>query len=405
MKSSRLKIAWSGTHTNGKALPILIRALAAIVPELRDRISVDVLGIGPKTMAWWRCAAKLSVQGLFTWHGWIEKDEAVKVVSRADIFVITSLKDLTSAVLMEAIGNGKPVVCLDHCGFATVIDETCGIKIPVGWPKDVIQGFSDAITRLLDDDFRIRLSAGARKKAEEYRWRRNQASLKRILGCVGKKVLVSAYACSPYRGSEPGMGWHYLQAVAEDNEVWCLVEEEKWRSDIEKFYEKKADTSGVLDAGRMHFVFIRKPRARWLRKIWPPSYYWFYRIWQKKAFKRAQMLHAKEKFSLAYQMTMTGFREPGYLWRLDTPFAWGPIGGNVNVDWRLLPLAGLTGALEYAARNIINWMHCRFLRRPRMAARRATACGMLMASTGEIAEAAKRLWNADAHVLCENGVD
>ena len=401
-----MKIAWSGTHTNGKALPILIKAMA-LIPNLQtselpnlNLIIVDVLGIGPKTDAWKKLAKKCGVDGRFIWHGWIQKDEAVKIVSEADIFVITSLKDLTSAVLMEAIGNGKPVVCLDHCGFATVIDETCGIKIPLGKPQDIIKGFAEAIIRLTNDEYRKQLSAGALKRAEEYRWSANKAKLMNILNCRDKKVLVSAYACSPYRGSEPGMGWNYLQAVAEHNEVWAIVEEEKWKSDIEK-YLQTIQTSKLLN---IHWIFIRKPRARWLRKIWPPSYYWFYRIWQWKAYKAALKLHKEVKFDLAYQLTMTGFREPGYLWKLDAPFAWGPIGGNVNVDWRLLPLAGINGALEYAVRNNINWLHCHFLRRPCLAARRASDCGMLMASTAEIASASKRLWNANAMVLCENGV-
>ena len=419
MEANEMKIAWSGTHTNGKALPILINAMALIKRNHNnshqssisqpstsafDLITVDVLGIGPKTDAWKKLAEKCGVDGRFIWHGWIQKDEAVKIVGEADIFVITSLKDLTSAVLMEAIGNGKPVVCLDHCGFATVIDETCGIKIPLGKSQDIIKGFAEAIVRLTNDEYRKQLSAGALKRAEEYRWSANKAKLMNILNSCDKKVLVSAYACSPYRGSEPGMGWNYLQAVAEHNEVWAIVEEEKWKSDIEKFIHNSSSFILNPSLKNIHWIFIHKPRARWLRKIWPPSYYWFYRIWQWKAYKEALKLHKEVKFDLVYQLTMTGFREPGYLWKLDAPFAWGPIGGNVNVDWRLMPLAGLNGALEYAARNIINWLHCHFLRRPRLAARRASNYGMLMASTAEIASASKRLWNANAHVLCENGV-
>mgnify|MGYP003334468677 CR=1 FL=1 len=37
---------------------------------------------------------------------------------------------------------GKPVICLDHCGFADVVNDTCGIKIPIGTPSNVIAGFA-----------------------------------------------------------------------------------------------------------------------------------------------------------------------------------------------------------------------------------------------------------------------
>ncbi len=46
-------------------------------------------------------------------------------------FVITSLKDLTSTVLLEALAQGVPVICPDHCGFADVVTGECGLKIPM----------------------------------------------------------------------------------------------------------------------------------------------------------------------------------------------------------------------------------------------------------------------------------
>lgn len=397
-----MKIAWSGQHTRGKALPILLRALAfAFERGLANPsdFEVHVLGVGVMTEAWKKLAKKLGVDQGIVWHGWIQKTEAEAIVGASDVFVITSLKDLTSAVLMEALGRGKPVVCLDHCGFATAIDETCGIKIPVGKPESVIAGFAEALVKLLDASLLKRLSDGALARSKKYLWSNLQAEHQKILGCKGKRVLVSAYTVSPYKGSEPGMGWRYLQAVAAENEVWAIVEEEKWRKDLEKYCAENDDFMT-----KVHWIFIHKPRARWLRKIWPPSYYWFYRVWQWRAFKVAQKLHQVHQFDLAYQLTMTGFREPGYLWKLDCPFAWGPIGGNVNTDWRLLPLAGFSGAVEYTLRNIINWVHCHFLIRPRLAARKAAIDGRLMASTGEIADGAEKLWGARASVLCENGV-
>ena len=48
------------------------------------------------------------------------------------------------------------------------------------------------------------------------------------------KVLVSCYACSPYKGSEPGVGWNMAVALAQYNEVW-VVTREKNRSSIEKY--------------------------------------------------------------------------------------------------------------------------------------------------------------------------
>jgi len=36
------------------------------------------------------------------------------------------------------------------------------------------------------------------------------------------KILISAYACEPNRGSEPGVGWNWVKYVANKAEV-CVV--------------------------------------------------------------------------------------------------------------------------------------------------------------------------------------
>ena len=37
------------------------------------------------------------------------------------------------------------------------------------------------------------------------------------------KILVSAYACEPGKGSEPGAGWLWARAAARRHEVWVLT--------------------------------------------------------------------------------------------------------------------------------------------------------------------------------------
>lgn len=386
-----MNLSWSGQHTHGKALPIGLKALP-------QGDVLHVLGEGRETARWKRQARTFGISDRVAWHGWLPMDEAQKVMAEADVFVITSIRDLTSTVLLEALAVGLPVVCLDHCGFSDVVDETCGIKVPVGTPKDVVAGFAAALTRLRDEALRKRLSEGAKRRAAEYAWAKKLAVIERLYRPTWRKVLVGVYACSPYRGSEPGMGWNYLRLVARGREVWAIVEAGKWKPDIEKWLrEHPGELSNV------HFVFLRKPRCRWLRRIWPPSYYWFYRIWQHRAYQTALRLHARVNFDCAHQLNMVGFREPGYLWKLPIPFVWGPVGGLGLTDWRLFGLLPLAGKVEFFFRNIINWGHAHFLRRPRLAARKAAATDTFITATRENQCAAKRLWGVDSTVLCEVG--
>ena len=71
---------------------------------------------------------------------------------------------------------------------------------------------------------------------------------------------------------------------------------------------------------KLKFIFIKHNRFSLMEKFWPPSLYWTYAKWQKKAFKIVEQLNKKEKIDLCHQLNMIGIREPGYLWRLNIPF-------------------------------------------------------------------------------------
>ena len=37
------------------------------------------------------------------------------------------------------------------------------------------------------------------------------------------RILLSAYACEPDRGSEPGVGWNWVRHLAREHEVWVIT--------------------------------------------------------------------------------------------------------------------------------------------------------------------------------------
>ena len=208
------------------------------------------------------------------------------------------------------------------------------------------------------------------------------------------KILISCYACSPKRGSEPGMGWSFVLGLSKQHEVHVIVEKEKWQKDIEAFLEQQQNEN-------LKFYFIHKKRNRFLRKIWPPSYYWFYKIWQKEAFALAQKLEEEHNFDAVHQLNMVGYREPGFLWKMKKPFVWGPIGGTENVPWKLFSLFSFYGKIFYGGRNIINSFQRSFFERPKLAASHKQST--LIAATPDIKKSIKELWKSDAIVIPEVG--
>ena len=212
------------------------------------------------------------------------------------------------------------------------------------------------------------------------------------------KVLINAYACSPYRGSEPGMGWKFVDALSNIAQVHVITEKGEFEEDIKRYFiehpEKKQN---------MHFYFVERGKDNpLLLKLWPPSYYWFYRRWQKKAYKLALELDAKENFDIVHQLNMAGYREPGYLWRMNKPFVWGPIGGFGNVPWCMLPSMGLKGLVFYTCYNIINWWQMHTNGRVRAAMHKADA---LIAATITNAQRIKHLFGKDSYLIPEVGFE
>ncbi len=210
------------------------------------------------------------------------------------------------------------------------------------------------------------------------------------------KILISAYACCPNRGSEPGMGWNFVRGLSKFHEVHVITETLKWQTEIEKHLVLFPELETNLK-----FYYIEKKRYKKLRKFWPPSYYWFYKVWQKKAYKLALVLDKKENFDVVHQLNMVGYREPGYLWKINKPFVWGPIGGLENSPWSFLPTLGIKGFVFYSGRNLYNLVQRQFSPRPKKAAKRNIAS--IIAATPENQKMIYKLWDRNAEVMCEVG--
>lgn len=163
------RISWSGAHVSGKALPVLLKALQKLPGILDWRL--DVLGDGPCRESWEKLASKLGIGERIVWLGSKPRNEAIERMQRSHVFVITSFKDLTSTVSVEALSLGLPIVCLDHCGYSEVVTPQCGIKVPLGPVDKMCTELAAALEYLATHEaVRRRMSAAALRRAEEFQW-------------------------------------------------------------------------------------------------------------------------------------------------------------------------------------------------------------------------------------------
>lgn len=144
------------------------------------------------------------------------------------------------------------------------------------------------------------------------------------------KVLLSAYACEPGRGSEPEVGWQWALQMARFHDV-TVVTRANNRAILEATL---AQQSGV----RPNVVYYDLPAwVLWLkRRGLPVALYYF--LWQVGV--RRQLGPRLAEFDLIHHITFNSFRQPGFWWFCRKPVVLGPLGGGQVSPWRFLPSFG-----------------------------------------------------------------
>lgn len=161
------------------------------------------------------------------------------------------------------------------------------------------------------------------------------------------RVLISAYACEPGRGSEPGAGWEWAQAAARYHEVWLLT---RWNNapaiDAELSLHPKL---------RINPVYIDLPARLRAWKRGRRGVRVYYLIWQLLVWRHSQSLHRDLRFDLVHHLTLATDWMPTGLEPLSrtVPLVWGPVGGVTKAPLSMVKWLGVRGICEELMRSII----------------------------------------------------
>ncbi len=203
-------------------------------------------------------------------------------------------------------------------------------------------------------------------------------------------MLLSAYACEPGKGSEPGVGWNLARHLAEHHEVWVLTRANN-RPAIEAELAKTPVPS-------LHFVYHDLPPWARFWKRGQRGVQLYYYLWQLSAIPLVRKLHREVGFDVVQHVTFVKYWAPSALAFLKgVPFVWGPVGGGESAPLVFWPTFGLRGIAYETARAV-----ARFLGEldplVRLTARRAS---LALATTPETAARLKRLGARYVEVMSE----
>lgn len=140
------------------------------------------------------------------------------------------------------------------------------------------------------------------------------------------KILYDCFSCSPYYGSDEGIGWMWPYLMRKYHEVWVLVRRDR-KTDIERYCQK----NHIDD---IHFVYCDIPEQinfyyKRLKqgKNGTLDFLIYQYLWQFPAYKIAKELHKKIQFDLVHHASTNDFRLLGFMYKLGIPYIIGPIGG------------------------------------------------------------------------------
>ncbi|MBK7212892.1 MAG: glycosyltransferase family 4 protein [Bacteroidales bacterium] len=227
-----------------------------------------------------------------------------------------------------------------------------------------------------------------------------------------RRVLIIAHEFSPYQGSECAEGWNLVTRLAGYHDVTVAMASgshfnaKSYKEALDSYLKLKGEIPGL------EYLIIDRPESgKWVVKLnrkfrrlgpigLPFLYYLDYAHWHKSAFKAISRLHKEKPFDIVHQLTQIVYREPGFGWKLDIPFVWGPTGGTSNLPFSFYKELGVVSKLLEIARTYTNFLQFNFKKRVILANRNAK---LIYAFSREDAEKLSRRANGKVKIMLDAG--
>ncbi len=163
------------------------------------------------------------------------------------------------------------------------------------------------------------------------------------------RVLLSAYACEPGKGSEPGVGWRWAIEIARCGHDVTVLTRANNRTNIEAGIVADSDYPNNIE-----FAYYDLPA--WVMKLKRRFHavHLYYALWQWLAFYKARQLHALTPFELVHHITFVSIRNFGRLGKIGIPFVLGPLAGGETSPFWLRWHTGWRGGLRDTFRDLVN---------------------------------------------------
>lgn len=163
------------------------------------------------------------------------------------------------------------------------------------------------------------------------------------------RVLITAYAVDPYKGSEDGTGWNISNALSASYDITVITRENN-AANIEKYLSEHPNP-------HLRFEYFDLPywAMWWKKKIGERGYVLYYFLWQ--FFIVFFIKRRNLQFDIAHCLNFHSDTHPHFLWVFGKPSFWGPIGHHTKVKAGFVyDFYGWRDAFKDLCYNLFKWL-------------------------------------------------
>lgn len=161
-----------------------------------------------------------------------------------------------------------------------------------------------------------------------------------------RTLLVSAYACEPFKGSEQAVGWNLVLQLAKNNKVIVVT-----RSNNKDIIEPNIPNHLKVN---LKFFYHDAPSFFLKLKSKEKGVYFYYIIWQLSLIPLLRKITKQYKFDYSLHLTFGSIWLPTFLPFFKPRFIWGPLGGGEAIPDSFISTLSLRGKLLQYFRKILS---------------------------------------------------
>jgi len=139
-----------------------------------------------------------------------------------------------------------------------------------------------------------------------------------------RKIFVSAYACEPNSGSEPGVGWNWILQMSRFFEIWVLT-----RANNAPTIKMEIDKQKIEN---VHFVYHDPPKLILKMKKFIGTHF-FYLFWQFGSNRLVKEYMIENDITIFHNLTFGNILLPISSYGRKNFFVWGPVGGGAVIPY------------------------------------------------------------------------